>query len=139
MVVFGSTSTPLYVWLNFSRRVLLSELSRIPAVQVSFPTEDEIQLYTAAISARYLILTNIWDAVDGIKMLLQESGIWIVQNMFFNGWKHGHYISSIYAFASDGRICICSIKSTGSWHDSQQSEYGVYPKLKDILIDIGQE
>ena len=66
-------------------------------------------------------------------MLLQESGNFIVQNMFYNGWTHGHYISSIYAFAPDGRVRICAINSPGSWHDSQQSEYGVYPKLKDIF------
>ena len=85
LVAFGSTSTPLYIWLNFSRRKLLFILSRIPAAQVSFLIDNQNQTYTAAISAKYPILTDVWGAVDGIKLLLQESRNWIVQNVFFKG------------------------------------------------------
>ena len=121
------------MWLLFSRRVLLFVLMKITEAQVSFPTETEILEYVAAISAKYPILTNIWGAVDGIKMLLQESGDFIIQNMYYNGWTHSHYISSIYMFAPDGHIRICSLNSPGCWHDSHQSEYDVYATFKKVF------
>ena len=35
-------------------------------------------------------------------------------------------------FAPDGRIRITALNNPGSWHDSTQSNYGVYQKMKKI-------
>ena len=66
LMAFGVTSSPLYMWLLFSRRILLFVLMKVKEAQISFPTEQEIEDYVAAISAKYPILTDerVWGAVD---------------------------------------------------------------------------
>ena len=63
----------------------------------------------------------------------------VTQNMFYNGWTHGHYISCIFVFAPDGKIHICSLNSPGCWHDStQQADYGgVYDKIEEVFEETG--
>jgi hypothetical protein len=62
----------------------------------------------------------------------------ITQNIFYNGWTHGHYISCIFVFAPDGKIHICSLNSPGCWHDSTQADHGgVYDKIEEVYEATG--
>jgi hypothetical protein len=62
----------------------------------------------------------------------------MTQNMFYNGWTHGHYISCIFVFAPDGKIRICSLNSPGCWHDSTQADHGgVYDKIEEVFEATG--
>ena len=42
-MMFGQTSTPMYLWLRFGRRVLLHILSRLSIAKVKMPTEQEVR------------------------------------------------------------------------------------------------
>ena len=134
---FGLTSSPIYNWLRFSRRILLYSLQeKVPASAVKKPTPEEVEIYSSAISSLYPVLADekVWGAADGIKLSIQGSSDYVKQNRNFNGWYHGHYINSVFVFAADGKIRICSINSPGTWHDSTISDYGVYEGLEDVFL-----
>jgi hypothetical protein len=133
---FGLTGTRIYNWLRFSRRVLLYALQeQVPASAIKKPTPEEVEIYARAISALYPVLQDekIWGAADGIKLSIQGSSDYLKQNRNFNGWYHGHYINSVFVFAADGKIRICSLNSPGTWHDSTISDYGIYEGLEEVF------
>ena len=134
-MAFGLTSTPMYKWLKFGRRVLLCAIQKHPLVRLAKITEDEIRTYQEAISRKYPILEDVWGACDGLKLPIQASGNWLIQNQYYNGWKAGHYINSVFVFAPDGRIRLCSLNAPGAWHDSTIADYGIYDKLA-ALYDL---
>ena len=131
---FGLTSSCLYRWIKFGRRVLLNGLQHVPAAKVSTPTPVEIEDYIAAIGAKYPIMEEerVWGACDGLKIKLQTSTNYAKQNQNYNGWASGTYIGAVYVFAPDGRIRICAINCPGSMHDSCMADYGVYRKMNAI-------
>ena len=58
--------------------------------------------------------------------------------MFFNGWTHDHYVTSVLVFCPDGTIPIAYFNCPGSMHDSQVAEWGnIYLKLEDIYNKYG--
>ena len=44
-LMFGQTSTPMYRWLKFSRKVLLHVLSRNEDAIVRLPTNEEVSFF----------------------------------------------------------------------------------------------
>ena len=45
---FGQTSTPMYRWIKFGRRILLKSLIDDPNTKVELPSQDKIELYCEA-------------------------------------------------------------------------------------------
>jgi hypothetical protein len=69
--------------------------------------------------------------VDGLKLYLQQSGSWVIQHIFYNGWKHDHYVGNVLVFVPDGTIAARALNAPGSLHESQISEWGgIYQKLQ---------
>jgi len=111
-----------------------------PLAAVTAPTESEVEEYAAAIASKYPILSGenkVWAAADGLKLPLQLSGNWMIQNRYYNGWQSSTYINSVFVFAPDGRIRICVVNAPGSFHDSTISEYGVYDKMESVYDRCG--
>ena len=135
--VFGLTSTTLYRWLNFGRRLLLSALIKHPSAKVCLPTQDEFNEYAAAINEKYRYLQNVWGACDGLKTHIERPGNDVTQNRFYNGWIHGHYINSVFVFAPDGRIRACITNCPGAWHDSTQADYHIYNQIAKVYEQFG--
>ena len=133
-MAFGLTSTPLYKWLKFSRKILLFVLQRHPQAIVSKPNKEEVKYYIEAIGAKYPVLKDykVWAAADGLKVPLQQSTDYFKQNKNYNGWVGSTYINSVLVFAPDGKIRIATLNCPGSWHDSTIAEYGVYSKMEEI-------
>ena len=138
-MAFGVTSTPMYLWLKFSRRVLLFVLQNNSVAKITDPTTDEINEYIRAIGRKYPILLEerVWGACDGLKLLLEQCTNWSIQNRFYNGWTSDTYVNSVFVFAPDGRIRIATINAPGSWHDSQMADYGVYQKMEELYNKHG--
>ena len=133
-LAFGSTSTPMYRWLKFSRRVLLFVLLHHPLAKISDPSSSEIREYYTAIGTKYSYLMDhrVWGACDGLKLLIQKPSNHLLQSRFYNGWTSDCYVNSVFVFAPDGRIRIATINAPGSWHDSTLADYGVYDKMEDL-------
>ena len=102
-IIFGITAGRLSLWLRFGRRLLLKMLRSDPLAIVSMPTAPEIESFVSAVTAKYPALTNCWGAMDGLKIRLERAGNPRVQNLFFNGWTHNHYISNLFLFSPDGK------------------------------------
>lgn len=138
-VAFGLTASTAYVWLSFSRRILLFVLQKNPNAKVSPPTAGEVEDYMAAIGANYPALgtKRVWGVADGRKVLLQGSSDGSVKNQFYNEGIADTCINNVFVFAPDGRIRMCTINAPGTWDDSTMAEYGVYPKLEEVFDQHG--
>ena len=136
-LLFGQTSTPMYKWLKFSRKVLLHVLSRDLNAKVIPPTVDKIRFYQNIIGSKYPLCSDVYAAADGIKLLIQQSGDEQKQNRFYNGWKHGHYVNCIFVFCPDGKIVLCLLNAPGTFHDSTMADYGMYDRLQKIFTLCG--
>jgi hypothetical protein len=76
--------------------------------------------------------------MDGLKLYLQQSGNTEIQACYYNGWTHGHYVTSIFVFCPDGTIPIAFFNVPGSVHDSQVAHWGrVFDKLGAVYDDTG--
>eukprot|EP00957_Ditylum_brightwellii_P131292 10013307-Ditylum_brightwellii.AAC.1 len=73
---------------------------------------------------------RVFGATDGLKLYLQQSSDYVIQNVFYNSWKHDHYVTNIFLFTPDGMIRAMVINMPGAMHDSTAAEYGfIYEKL----------
>ena len=74
--------------------------------------------------------------VDGLKLYLQQAGNSVIQSCFYNGWKHDHFVTNIFAFALNGSIITCTLNAPGTWHDSTLEHWGsMYSKLQKCWED----
>jgi hypothetical protein len=71
--------------------------------------------------------------MDGLKIALEQSGDALIQEHFYNGWTHDHYVSSVLCFCPDGTIPIAYVNIPGTVHDSQIADYGdIFDKLEMV-------
>ena len=117
--------------------MLLHILSRDPDSIVCLPTAEEVHFYKDSISSRYPHVPDLWAAVDGLKLLLQEPGEDGKQNKYYNGWTHGHYIHSVFVFSPDGKILMIFLNTPGTFHSSTMAVYGIYEGMKKVYNDTG--
>ncbi len=76
--------------------------------------------------------------MDGLKLMLEQSGDAIIQEKFYNGWMHNHYVTSVMCFCLDGTIPIVFCNIPGAVHDSQVADYGdIYDKLEYVYEQDG--
>jgi hypothetical protein len=69
--------------------------------------------------------------MDGLKLTLEQSGDALIQERFYNGWTHDHYVSSVLCFCPNGTIPIAYVNIPGAVHDSQIADYGdIHDKLE---------
>lgn len=133
-MIFGLTGTRVSTWLRFGRRILIMILKNHSDAAVQIPSAARIDQFKRVIQARHRNLENVWCTMDGLKLYLQQSGDVTIQNMYYNGWTHDHYVSSLFVFCPDGTIPIAAVNYPGSFHDSQIAEWGnVYQKLESVF------
>ena len=134
---FGQTSTPLYKWLKFARKILLSVLINHPEAAVVTPNDEEIIFYISCIGAKYKYCPNVWAAMDGMKLLVEKSSNDRIQNHFYNSWKSSTYVNSLFLFAPDGRIRDTVYNCPGTFHDSTMASYGLYETMIRVYERTG--
>lgn len=130
---FGLTHTCCSRLIRFGRHILLNVLKNSSSGRIQLPSESEIEEYIAAVAQRHPLLgeERVWAAMDGLKLLLEAAGDPVVQNMFFNGWTHDHYVTCVFLFAPDGTIVAMVINAPGTFHDSLIADWGkVYQKCE---------
>jgi hypothetical protein len=71
--------------------------------------------------------------MDGLKLRLERAGDDDMQNIFYNGWTHDHYVSNLFLFSPDGMIRACYINAPGTTHDSTMANLSVIYDLVDAL------
>jgi hypothetical protein len=141
-IIFGMTASLLSMWVRFGRRLLVRVLRNHPNARVKMPNGEEIASFCQAISVKYPSLTNVWGSMDGLKLYLQQAGRQHgkgdVQNYFYNGWTHDHYVTNLFLFSPDGKIRKFFINAPGCWHDSTLANAsGIYDALDNIFYAHG--
>jgi hypothetical protein len=132
-MIFGMTATPLSMYLRFGRRILIKVLQNHPYARIQIPTDEQIGFYKRRIQERHPALQDVWCTMDGLKLKLQQSGNQVIQNNYYNGWTHDHYVSNVFVFCPDGTIPICYYNVPGSLHDSNIATIGkIYDKLESV-------
>ena len=96
---------------------------------IRMPTMNEASSFKNAFSSKYSMLKKLFCVADGLKLYLEQSGNYIIQNMFYNGWTHNHYVSNVFVFAPNGVVIACAVNALGVMHNSTVAEWGhVYKK-----------
>jgi hypothetical protein len=86
------------------------------------------------------LLHDYWATIDGLKLYLQQAGNTEIQEQFYNGWTHDHYVTSVFCFCPDVTIRIAFFNVPGSVYDSQVAELGkFYSKLEHVYETRGGE
>ena len=115
-VAFGLTGTRVSVYLRFGMRILVVILKADLKSEVRMPDAAEIALFKEAITVKHSLLVDCYCMVDGLKHYLQQAGDSVIQSHFYNGWKHNHYVTNIFAFVPNGSIIACTLNAPGTWH-----------------------
>jgi hypothetical protein len=132
-LIFGMTGTPVSMYLRFARRLLIRILVNEPDSAIRIPPDGDIRRYQQAVRERHPALESVWCTMDGLKLYLQQSGDSTIQNNFYNGWTHDHYVSAVIIFCPDGTIPAACYNVPGCVHDSTIAEWGnLYTKLKQV-------
>ena len=95
-LVFGLTYTNLSVYLRFGISLIVETFQDHPLARVSIPSAEVIDDYKAAFGARHPLLHDCWATMDGLKLQLQQSRNTAIQEQFYNGWTHDHYVTSVF-------------------------------------------
>ncbi len=137
-LVFGLTYTNLFVYLRFGIHLLVKTYSNNLLARVAIPSVDERESFKGAFTVRHPLLNDCWATMDGLKLYLQQAGSGEIQECFYNGWTHDHYVKSVFCFCPDGTILIDFFNVPGLVHDSQVAELGnIYPKLEQVYETMG--
>lgn len=137
-IIFGMPGTSVSMYLRFGRRLIIRILKDHPDAALQIPSAQKIAEYQAAIARRHPSLADVWCTMDGLKLYLEQSGDAVIQNMFYNGWTHDHYVSGVFVFCPDGTIPIATYNVPGCFHDSTIADWGnVYNKLKNVYETTG--
>ena len=124
--------------MRFGIRLIVETFHDDSLAPVSIPSTEKIDEYKADFGARHLLLNDCWATMDGLKLYLQQSGNFEIQERFYNGWTHDHYVTSVFCFCPDGKISIAFFNRPGSVHDSQVAELGgLYEKLEKVFETTG--
>lgn len=137
---FGLTSTSLCHYIRFGRRILLVVLNENDSSRVELPTEHELRTFVAAVTRRHRLLgtKSVFGAMDGLKLTLEQAGDQTLQNMFYNGWTHDHYVTCVFLFVPDGTIVAMGLNCPGTFHDSLIADWsGIYDKCMKLWDEHG--
>ena len=95
-------------------QILVAILKADLKSEVRMPDAAKIALFKEAITAKHSLLVDCHCMVDGLKLYLQQAGDSVIQSRFYNGWKHNHYVTNIFAFALSGSIIACTLNAPGT-------------------------
>jgi DDE superfamily endonuclease len=135
---FGFTGTHANTWLKFGRRGLLIVLSSNEHAKVEMPSDEKVVELCALTRVRHPLLTDVFAVADGLKLYFQQCDGLDEQSMYYNGWKHDHFITNVLVFSVDGKMIATVMNAPGSLHDSTLAEWGgIYDKLEAVYDRTG--
>ncbi len=53
------------------------------------------------------------------KIQIEKSGDESMQNAFYNGWLHDHFVGCVFVFVPSGIVVACAVNAPGSWRDGE--------------------
>lgn len=103
--IFALTPSTVSHYLRFARMILLTVLQQLHDARIAWPRGEEIFELSSYVSACHPLLDGVFGSLDRLNLPCQVSSDIKIENTTYNGWKHGHFISSVIAFNSKGTDC----------------------------------
>ena len=122
-MTFGMTGTSISVYLRFGRHLLKQVLNNDTDTSLPIPSDDMIVEYQEATAKPHPSLKDVWCTMDGLKLYLEQASDCVIQNRYYNGWMHDHYVSAVFVFCPDGTIPYVTYNIPGCFHDSASAEW----------------
>jgi DDE superfamily endonuclease len=120
-------------WLRFTINILINILQDMEDVEVKMPDDETVRYYQHLINQRHMFLDDVYCFVDRLKLRLEKPGSETVQNAFYNGWMHSHYVGNLFAFGPDGKILFAVVNAPGTLHDSTLADMGGFYEMVDEI------
>lgn len=112
------------LFLRFGRCLFVRCLLGDGNARIHMPPVAEVALYQEVFSRKYSMLRDVYCVADGFKLYLEQAQDFLIQNMFYNGWIHDHYVGNVFVLAPSGALIARAINIPGAMHDSQRAEWG---------------
>lgn len=144
--IFALIPSTMSRYITTSLPLLIETLRSMDSARICWPQGDEFHELSQLVSARHPLLSGVFGSIDGLNIACQVLADVEIENATYNGWLHGHYISSVIAFSSrgmstglvnqllglmiqsPGEIISARTNCPGSWHDSRIA-VGIYKQL----------
>ncbi|KAK7685815.1 hypothetical protein QCA50_011161 [Cerrena zonata] len=132
--IFALIPSTVNRYLAFSLRILLETLKELPQASISWPDQvnehNEFEKLSEIVTSRHSLLKGAFGSIDGLNLPCQVSDDVEIENATYNGWLHGHFISSVFVFGARGTLIGGHFNCPGSWHDSRVA-MPIYNRLRD--------
>lgn len=80
------------ILIRFSLQFLVKVFLMDNLSQVTIPTEEDITIFKQSVLNKYSTLTDVYAAVNVLKLRLEKSGVSVIQKLFCNSWAHDQYV-----------------------------------------------
>lgn len=137
-ILSGITASICTLFLRFGQLVVLCALARDEYASIRSPTNEDIKTFQNSQGGKQSSLQDVSCVENGIQLHLKQCADCIIQNMFYNGWTHGHYVSNVFLFAPNCVIIMCAFNALGAMHESTVGEWSkIWKKLENIYTQTG--
>ena len=117
-MLFGIVPSVCSNYLKEVRELICLQLKFNPHAIISFPNEQEMELYSQMIANRELNITNAIGFIDGVSIPCQCGEDEKSQRAYYNGYYKDTRCNNVFLFTPDGKIRSASINAPGSNHDT---------------------
>jgi len=98
-LIFTLIPTTVSHYLQFSLSILLATLRTMPESSIKWTEGQGFIEDNKIIIACHPMLTFMFATIDRLRSPIEESSDPEIENATFNGWVHGHNVSSVFTFS----------------------------------------
>ena len=133
--IFALVPSTVSRYLRFALFILMRVLRQMPSAAIAWPRGDEFLELSGYVSMRHPLLQGVFGSIDGLNLPCQVSADVEIENATFNGWLHGHFISSVIVFNPKGS-CMSNLVSAFGVHVSRRGDHCMSYKLSRQLARL---
>jgi hypothetical protein len=103
--IFALIPSTVSRYITTALPLLVDTLKSMDLARIRWPQGDEFKELSEIVTERHPLLSGVFGSIDGLNIQCQVSADTEIENATYNGWLHGHYISSVIVFNSQG-VCV---------------------------------
>ena len=94
-MIFDMTFTNVAMYLRYGRQNIVEVFRNDSLAQIKIPSAGKVQNYKDTIGEKHPMLSDVWAAINGLTLTLQQSDTDVLQDALYKGWTHDHYVTSV--------------------------------------------
>jgi len=126
--IFALVPSTVSRYLRFGLSILIKVLRRMPSAAIAWPQGEEFFKLSGYVSMQHPLLQGVFGSINGLNLPCQVSTDVEIENATFNGWLHGHFISSVIVFSPKG-LCTSNYISVFGVHIPHRRDHHLSDKL----------